>query len=328
MDFQFDTAFGLFALLFTLYVSLSTYFFYFPPVYVRNTVRKCSRPLSLGAHRGGMAESLENSMASFKHSVVGCNANLVETDVHLTSDKVLVLTHDNDLSRRFNLEGRVTETKYADLPRRWVHNGEEREEEEFVTLEELFKEFPDTWINLDIKMGDAETIRKTGELIRKYKRQSRTVWGGHFESTAQLCYQEDPDIPVYISYAGFLRTILLYYTGLLPFIPLKESFFEFPLTSNQQFRADVRKMVSNDLYYLLARFILFLIAPSPRLIRHFKDRGMRVIAFVLNDIDEFEHVHEELKVDGIMTDKPSLLQKYFEVKRPSFGKIVSAPKTA
>eukprot|EP01083_Nonionella_stella_P310065 1100300_1 len=172
-----------------------------------------------------MAESLENSMASFKHSVVGCNANLVETDVHLTSDKVLVLTHDNDLSRRFNLEGRVTETKYADLPRRWVHNGEEREEEEFVTLEELFKEFPDTWINLDIKMGDAETIRLTGELIRKYKRQCRTVWGGQFGSTAQLCYQEDPDIPVYISYAGFLRTILLYYTGLFPFIPLKESFF-------------------------------------------------------------------------------------------------------
>ena len=43
---------------------------------------------------------------------------------------------------------------------------------------------------------------------------------------------------------------------------------------------------------------------------HLQQRGVRVILWVLNDTDEFDAAFDECGVDGVMTDKPSLLAEY------------------
>ncbi len=50
------------------------------------------------AHRGGAAAGLENSMAAFSRAV-GLGYQYLETDVHVTSDGVLLAFHDTTLDR-------------------------------------------------------------------------------------------------------------------------------------------------------------------------------------------------------------------------------------
>lgn len=62
----------------------------------------CQSPFTVLAHRGGAGmavnKGIENTLAAFGHAVeVGCT--YLETDVHATSDGVLVAFHDPILDR-------------------------------------------------------------------------------------------------------------------------------------------------------------------------------------------------------------------------------------
>ncbi len=63
------------------------------------------RPLIIG-HRGASGEAPENTLAAFRLAVEQ-GADLVETDVHLTSDGVLVAIHDHTLDRTTDGHGLV-----------------------------------------------------------------------------------------------------------------------------------------------------------------------------------------------------------------------------
>jgi glycerophosphoryl diester phosphodiesterase len=73
------------------------------------------RPL-LGGHRGNPAEHPENTMRSFRSAIaVGCD--LIECDVHLSSDGRLVVIHDHTLDRTTNGTGLVRDFTAAELRR-------------------------------------------------------------------------------------------------------------------------------------------------------------------------------------------------------------------
>ena len=66
------------------------------------------------AHRGLSAEEPENTMRSFRRAAeVGCD--LIELDVHLSSDGVPVVIHDETLERTTDGHGRVTERTWKEL---------------------------------------------------------------------------------------------------------------------------------------------------------------------------------------------------------------------
>ncbi|CZT08836.1 uncharacterized protein RCO7_03493 [Rhynchosporium graminicola] len=68
------------------------------------------------AHRGYKAMYPENSMGAFKGAVeVGAHA--IETDVHLSRDGVVVLSHDATLKRCFGLEEKKTSSADAEIGR-------------------------------------------------------------------------------------------------------------------------------------------------------------------------------------------------------------------
>jgi glycerophosphoryl diester phosphodiesterase len=73
------------------------------------------RPL-LGGHRGNPAQHPENTMRSFRSAIeAGCD--LIECDVHLSSDGRLVVIHDHTLERTTNGTGLVGEHSAAELRR-------------------------------------------------------------------------------------------------------------------------------------------------------------------------------------------------------------------
>ena len=80
------------------------------------------RPL-LGGHRGNPADQPENTLRSFK-SAIAAGCDLIECDVHLSSDGRLVVIHDHSLERTTNGKGLVRDHTAAELRRLDAGRGE------------------------------------------------------------------------------------------------------------------------------------------------------------------------------------------------------------
>jgi len=80
------------------------------------------RPL-LGGHRGNPAEHPENTMRSFR-SAIATGCDLIECDVHLSSDGRLVVIHDHALERTTNGKGLVRDHTAAELRKLDAGEGE------------------------------------------------------------------------------------------------------------------------------------------------------------------------------------------------------------
>jgi glycerophosphoryl diester phosphodiesterase len=80
------------------------------------------RPL-IGGHRGNPAEHPENTMRSFR-SAIAAGCDLIECDVHLSSDGRLVVIHDHTLERTTNGKGLVGDLSSAELRRLDAGHGE------------------------------------------------------------------------------------------------------------------------------------------------------------------------------------------------------------
>lgn len=100
------------------------------------------------------------------------------------------------------------------------------------------------------------------------------------------------------------------YTGLLPFIPLKETHLEIFLpsiylrrmgASNPSF-LPLEKLVVHTINVLLIR---------PCLFEHLRARGIHVYFWVLNKDEEFKKAFD-LGATGVMTDYPTKLKLFLQ----------------
>ena len=66
------------------------------------------------AHRGNSGEQPENTLPAFR-SAIDAGADWIETDVYLTKDRQLVLSHDSDTGRTGDKTLSVTNSTYAEL---------------------------------------------------------------------------------------------------------------------------------------------------------------------------------------------------------------------
>jgi glycerophosphoryl diester phosphodiesterase len=80
------------------------------------------RPL-VGGHRGNPAEHPENTMRSFSSAIAG-GCDLIECDVHLSSDGRLMVIHDHTLERTTNGKGLVRDHSSGELRKLDAGHGE------------------------------------------------------------------------------------------------------------------------------------------------------------------------------------------------------------
>jgi glycerophosphoryl diester phosphodiesterase len=95
------------------------------------------------AHRGASRELPENTMRAFRRALE-LGADALETDVHLTADRVLVVSHDPDGARVFGKPSRIADSPWAEV-RAWGA----------PSLEEVVTNFPQVPINVDLKVAAA-----------------------------------------------------------------------------------------------------------------------------------------------------------------------------
>jgi len=110
-------------------------------------------PVLAFAHRGGAHHpevgGLENTLAAFRHAA-SLGYEYLETDVHVTSDGVLLAFHDAVLDRVTDRRGEIARTTYAEVREALVGG-----REAVPTLAELFDAFPAARFNIDLKSESA-----------------------------------------------------------------------------------------------------------------------------------------------------------------------------
>lgn len=83
----------------------------------------CSNKPLMIAHRGLSGIKLENTIEAFKlaseHSYFG-----IETDVHLTKDKKLVVSHDDNMLRNSGVDMNIEHSLYEEVKKIPLYNGE------------------------------------------------------------------------------------------------------------------------------------------------------------------------------------------------------------
>jgi len=285
------------------------------------------REVPLIAHRGGAGEGYENTMVAFKKAVqVG--AGMLELDVHLTRDGKVVVAHDGHLFRLTGVNHSIKDLNFEQLPllrpcvtidfhpgQSFCDNNVLEGERKFATLEDVLKEFPTTQINIDLKDKDEMLVDKVNKIIVDNKAEGRCVWGNFSSVTTERCYSTNPRVGLLFSSVQFLKLYILFYTGLLPFVNLKETHLEIPMPSvflDENFRTKAGNVSLAKFTPWITKLIDWLLM-CPQLFLHLQKRGVTTYLWVLNNEEQFEKAFK-LGVQGVMTDYPTRLKEFLEKK--------------
>ena len=106
-----------------------------------------------------------------------------------------------------------------------------------------------------------------------------------------------------------VKLLLLYYSGLLPFVSLKETHFEIPMPSIY-FRIGIKGRDLTPLQKFLVQAVDCILLRKS-LIDHLKKRGIPTYIWVLNREEDFERAFR-LGASGVMTDYPTLLNEFLK----------------
>ena len=226
------------------------------------------------AHRGGAHEFPENTMTAFE-GAVAMGYRYLETDVHATRDGVLLAFHDDVLDRVTDRTGVIAELPWSEVRAARVGGTEP-----IPLLEDLLGAWPDVRVNVDPKHDRsveplAEVLDRTGAVDR--------VCAGAFSDRrlAELRRRVGPRLCTSLGPVGTAR---LRFASLgLPTRALPAACAQVPV------RQGWVRIVDR------------------RFVQCAHGRGLQVHVWTIDDEDEMEHLLD-LGVDGLMTDRPSVLR--------------------
>jgi glycerophosphoryl diester phosphodiesterase len=222
------------------------------------------------AHRGGASEHPENTMPAFQHAV-DLGYRYLETDVHATSDGVLVAFHDPDLSRTCGIDARI-----SDLPWSVVSEARVDGREPIPLLDELMSTYPAHRFNIDCKSDEAlpgliSAIRRldcldricVGSFSDRRLRALRSEFGD------RLCTSIGPAQIAALRVVGRMP-----WGGRIAQVPVRRHGIE---------------------------------VTTAKLVERAHGRGMEVHVWVVDDPHEMRRLLD-LGADGLMTDCPQILK--------------------
>ena len=237
------------------------------------------------AHQGGGKERPENSWVAYTYAIDELGYTHLETDVVVTSDGVVFHLHDATLDRTTTLTGPALSHTWDEVSRCVVKGTDEAP----PRFEDVLARWPDLFVNIEPKTD--EVVAPLIELIRKHGATGRVCVGSfHGERIDTARAALGPDL---CTSTGRLATFRLVLGSWLPLalgrviartrascyqIPVKQWFI--PVTTRRSIR--------------LADAI-----------------GLPVHCWTIDDAAEMDRLFD-LGVEGIMTDKPSVLKAVLE----------------
>lgn len=248
------------------------------------------------AHRGAAAEQPENTMPSFRRALE-LGASALETDVHMTADGHVVVSHDPNALRMTGVNvvlrrARLDEVRALDAGHGFVDAAGERpfagKGYGIPTLEELLVELPGVPINIDLKQPWPPMVGQVLDLLRRLRATDRvTLASFHLRTMAAVLARRyegktglsQPEVIALVLARGRLGRAL-------------------PVAGR---RAQIPTHAG----------------PVTLASRAFIDRchglGLAVDFWTINDADEAQRLLD-LGADGIMTDDPAAIAPVFAAR--------------
>ena len=222
------------------------------------------------AHRGGAAEAPENTMRAFSDAV-DLGYRYLETDVQVTADGVVVVFHDDDLSRLCGRPERVSELSAAELAAARVDGTEP-----IPTLDELLDDAGPTPASTSTARA-TRAFDHSVDAIRRHAALDRVCLTSFSDRRVRSLRRASGD--GLCTAAGTWELTLLKLTGwplgaLAAQVPVRRG----PIT-----------------------------VVTPRFVRRCQRRNIAVHVWTIDDAAEM-HRLLDLGVDGIMTDRPAVLR--------------------
>jgi glycerophosphoryl diester phosphodiesterase len=240
------------------------------------------------AHRGGCALGPENTVAAFDLGRTA-GAEGLELDVHLSSDGVVVVCHDDRLERTTNAKGLIRACTAAELARvdAGHHFADVRGGYPFrglgigiPTLREVLARYPDMLIIIEMKEDTAALGRAVAAEVRAAGAVERVCAAGYGQEALDAARAELPEMATSASRPEAQWAVYRSLAG----VPVRRApydAFQVPETAGW------------------IRII------SPRFIRHVHAAGKRLQAWTIDD--ELD-MHRLLRwgVDGLISNRPDV----------------------
>lgn len=249
------------------------------------------RPVMLViAHQGGEELRPSNTMVAYRHAVA-LGVDVLEMDMHSTADGVLVLSHDETVDRLTDGNGLIKEMSWDELQTldagyRWTEDGEtfpyRGQGITIPSLEEVFAEFPDVPMVIEIKQQEPSIVEPFCRLIEQHGREDDLIVASFHPETMVAFREACPQVAT----AGTEQEIRPFYVlnrlGLPSLYTPPAEAFQVP-------------EYSGGLHVVTASFV-----------RGAHARNVAVHVWTVNDTADMERLLA-LGVDGIMTDRPDRL---------------------
>jgi glycerophosphoryl diester phosphodiesterase len=243
------------------------------------------------AHRGGRSLGPESTLYTFQRAVE-LGANVLEMDVQRTKDGHLVVLHDRTVDRTTDATGPVenytlAELKNFDAAHHWSpDNGRtyplRNKDVKIPTLAEVFKAFPKTRMNIEIKAPKPIVIPSFCGSIREHHMSTKVMVASFDAGVLKEFRSVCPEVA---TSAGFTEAFLFYFLQKIRM----ESVYSPDMQAMQIPETRDNRQVVNRRFMEAAH-----------------NRNMRVHVWTINDIDSMKQ-YLKLGVDGIMTDYPDRL---------------------
>ena len=228
-----------------IYIWASIFFFYNPKLLhsiksKRIDYSKHEFGYWLGAHRGGSAEGVENTLQNHLRAKE-LNVSFWEMDVRLTKDQHVVVAHDKDLKRYWGIDKKFNQLNYNELPPIQDHlqlhfsdkylDTTQIKDRKFPLFSDVWRELGDMPINVELKSNEDELMDQMYEIITKYNKQHQTVWGSVNKNCVQRMQKLYPEIPRFAASFEVYRCILAFFLLYLPFISIDFDTIQVPIVT-------------------------------------------------------------------------------------------------
>ena len=248
------------------------------------------RPLVI-AHRGGAGLWPENTLYAFERARE-LGVDMIETDVHSTSDGVLVLMHDATVDRTTNGTGRINEMTLAELKKldagyRFSTDGMKTFPQRgrgltVPTLEEVFAQLPEMRFTIEPKQERPSLAKPLCRIIRE-KGMTNKVFIGSFRQTVLDEFRKEcPEIATSAS-------------------PVEVSEF---MNRSKAGRDDAYRPAMRALQ--VPEYAVGMRVLSKDFVEAAHARNLQVHAWTVNETSAMSRLIE-FGVDGLMTDYPDRL---------------------
>jgi len=246
------------------------------------------------AHRGDSSRYPENTMPAFE-SAAAMAVDVIETDVHLTTDGEVVIWHDNTFERMSGDSRNICDMEWDEIKR--VNAASEFTLDDGKTypyrknplspvlLKDVLLRFPQARFNVDLKDKSKLLAEKHGEVLAATNGFSRVVTASFHTTVLRHFRKNYPQALTSCTSDEVLKLLVLYHTGLLK-LPFR---YKMKVLQVPEYSGFIKVL-------------------SPGFIAQLHQKGLQVQVWTVNSEEEMKRFIQ-MGVDGIFTDQPELLMK-------------------